>query len=110
MSKTDDPYVGILGCMSQAAGERAGAYKGPRIGTVLSVNPLQVQVSGIVLDKDNLLVSDALLSGYSRGATLGEESGTLTMGSGLSIGDRVQLLCDEDGQTYSLIAVLKAVT
>lgn len=110
MANTKDPYIGLLDVMRTSAQEGKGNTSGALVGSVISASPLQVQVSGILLEGDDMLVNDMLLSGYGRSASLGEASGTLSLGTGLHSGDQVLLIPGPDMQQFYLVSVLKAVT
>ena len=62
--REENPYAGLLGMMREE-----GAARNPSgciLGEVVSAKPLKVMAGGLELDKDDLLVNAALLSGYAR--------------------------------------------
>jgi len=62
--KADSPYAKLLGMMRSE-----GGYSNPPsiiIGTVVSDNPLIVDVGDLEVDKDNLYVADYLLKEHKR--------------------------------------------
>jgi len=103
----EDPYIKLLDTMTEAGSGKAQGTVA-RVGTVISVSPLKVQVEGLELDKGDILVNEVLLPGYSRSASLGEASGTLNLSSrGIKAKDKVLLMSSADMQQYYLVCVLK---
>lgn len=100
-----DPYLSLLDLMK---GEQKGIFA--LIGTVASASPIKIVVSGLELDKDDLLVNEMLLSGYQRTLSLPEGGGAGTWtDSGIEAGDKVLLLPTADMQQYLVACVVKAV-
>ncbi|MDU6361341.1 MAG: DUF2577 domain-containing protein [Clostridiales bacterium] len=70
-----NPYTGLLNIIQ----EQGKKYSIPAIciGKVVNTQPLQVKTGELILEQDELLVSDLLLSGYKRHAEI-VSSGELT--------------------------------
>ncbi|MDR3595095.1 DUF2577 domain-containing protein [Clostridium sp.] len=104
-----DPYAKIIHSM-----RRQGAKNNPPgiyIGTITSPPPnLVIQVDDMPLYKDDILIADYLLSGYSRQVTItgGEGTAIEATNSDLNEGDTVVLMPTIDMQTWILLC--KAVS
>lgn len=118
----ENPYSAFWGAVREDWEQRrTSAF---RLGLVLSALPLTVQCGGIVLDREDLLVNEALLRGHKEQLELQEIAGTLhdhpVTGGPLSAtseltepllspGDQVALLT-EDNQIFALLCrVVKPV-
>lgn len=119
-----DPYTALLDVMQEAGG--AGAPQGtlrPMLGTVLTADPLTVDVGGTTQEAERFYISARLLEGYQETYTpsgtlairascslsshdsMTVSGGTLTLTNPepvLKAGDLV-LLLTEDSQTFYLI-------
>lgn len=99
-----DPYVKITGfCRRQGA---KGNPPGIAIGKVMSPPPnLIINVNDMPLDKDNILIADFLLSGYSRQINITGGSGTAInmTDQSLNVDDAVAIMPTIDGQTWLLL-------
>ncbi|MDU7537762.1 MAG: DUF2577 family protein [Peptostreptococcaceae bacterium] len=71
----NNPYTGLLNIMQ----EQGKKYNTPSvcIGKVVKVQPLQIKTGELLLDQDDLLVSDLLTESYKRSAHI-VSSGELT--------------------------------
>ena len=66
---------------------------GIEIGTVITSNPLTIQLDGLPLNRDNLLSADYLLIGYSRTVTIPSTDATeINFTDGLKKDDQVALI------------------
>lgn len=108
----DNPYSKILGMM-KAKNEK---YKDNIIiGKVVSASPFIVQVGDLQIDRDNILIADYLLEGYSRDYTTdrlipgGSSSGNIKYADSVTEGDKLAILRTGDNQIYIIIARLKEV-
>ena len=84
-------------------------YDELRLGTVLSVSPLEIAIDGLSepLDGDFLVIAEHLVA-HERQATIrrsGEPSYTVTIeySSGLASGDRIICVSANGGQTYVVL-------
>lgn len=79
---SENPYSGILNMM-----QSEGAKLNPPIGClgeILSVNPLKIKVDELILEPEDLLVSDILLSGYTREMKV-ESAGKIQQNGNISL-------------------------
>lgn len=75
MITINNPYTGLLSIIH----EQGKKYTIPAvcIGKVVNVHPLQIKTGELILEQDDLLVSDFLASGYKRSTAI-VSSGELT--------------------------------
>lgn len=83
MITISNPYTGLLNIMQQ----QGKKYNPPSVclGEVISANPLSIKTEDLILESDDLLVSDILMQGYKRSVDL-VSSGTLTSSTQASSG------------------------
>lgn len=81
------------------------AYNPPSIdiGIVISDSPLTIKIGDLQLTRNNLLVADFLLQGYSRCLEVDGTTKAYTAKDGLKKDDIVACLSTEDRQTYILL-------
>lgn len=91
--------------------EHGSAYNPPSIdiGVVISDNPLIIKIGDLQLTKDNLLVSDSLLKGYTKQFEVDGTTKTYTAKDGLKQGDIIACLSTQNRQKYIVLCrVVKA--
>lgn len=78
-----DSISGILNMMRTQGAE----YNPPTVcmGTVIQVEPLQIKTSELILDRDDLIISDFLLGTYQRNVHLTLNGSTTTTGTLTSV-------------------------
>src|SRR5690554_6524549 len=64
----NNPFSDLVGVIQQQGASNNSPTV--EIGTVVSPNPLIVNIGDLPVDKDNLLVADHLLNGYKRQLTI----------------------------------------
>lgn len=70
----DNPYKNLLSMMQ----DQGKKHNPPSIclGEITSINPINIKVEDLILDKDDLLISDNLVQGYKSNVDI-TSSGTL---------------------------------
>ncbi|KLU64011.1 hypothetical protein DEAC_c40050 [Desulfosporosinus acididurans] len=96
-----NPYSQLVKIMQ----DHGAKYNPPSVelATVISRSPLTVLAGELQLGKDNLLVADYLISGYSREATFSNTSGALSFTDSLNVGDTLAVVQVNDS-TYIILA------
>lgn len=74
-----------------------------RYGTVISVNPLKVQITNQFTLPNSLLVVPKHLTDYEVDITIDDEDKKITIKNALKIGDKVALLRKQGGQSYFIL-------
>lgn len=99
---TSDPYSKLI----QQMKKQGQSVNTPaiQIGQVISTYPLTIRIGDLQIDKDNILMADYLLSGYTRKSNLTIGSGTITFTDTLNNNDRLAILPTEDKQLYIVLA------
>jgi hypothetical protein len=93
-----DSYNKIINLIRQEGGADIAPFI--LLGEVLSVSPLLVLVNNVQLDKDNLYISDDLITSHSHtysGGTTSEYNPTL------QAGDRVAIMPTQDKKTFIIL-------
>lgn len=116
-----DPYVRILEHMRAQGGKNNTPYV--QVGVVITPDPLTIKLGDLQIDKENLLVADDLLPGYTRKITIpttpatgstteegitsiGIPDGNISLTNGLKANDIVALIPTLDEQTYIVLTRL----
>lgn len=106
----DNPYSKILE-LTESEQDKDNVM----IGEVVSASPLIVQIGDLQIDRDNILISDYLLSGHSRNYSTdrlipnGSSSGNIRYTDTVKVGDKLAVLQTSDKQLYIIIARVKEV-
>lgn len=107
MRNAEEHYIGLLHSMRDQ-----GAHDNPEtlyIGTMLSSD--SVEVDGLQLDSDDILIADYLKEGYSMplvtpyvyNSEFSKKSAVKRDGSGLKKGDTVAIMKCENTDTYVIL-------
>lgn len=116
MDKQDNPYLNLLQIMQNQSPTISENFV---IGVVVNSNPLSVKVAdNIVLDKDDMLINESLLSKSNNASGNVLSQGNLSsfeMPSGkiealdesIRAGDKVVLLLSQDQQQFVLLCKVR---
>lgn len=76
-----------------------------RYGTVISVDPLKIRVTSVLILPSSVLVVPERLTNYSVSITdkVLDETKTITINNALNVGDKVALLRKHGGQSYFIL-------
>ena len=74
-----------------------------RMGEVVSISPLKIQVTNQFTIPQSLLIVPKHLTDYDVNVTLNGETQTMTINNSLKIGDKVALLRKQGGQSYFIL-------
>lgn len=74
-----------------------------RYGTVVSTNPLRVQITNLLTLPRSSLIVPKHLTNYTVSVTTSESSDTITIHNALKVGDKVALLRKQGGQSYFIL-------
>lgn len=106
----DNPYSKIL-----EVTESEPDKNNVMIGEVISASPLVVQIGDLPIYREDMLIADYLLSGYSRNYSTdrlipnGSSSGNIRYTDTINSGDKLAVLQTGDKQLYIIIARVKEV-
>lgn len=74
-----------------------------RYGTVVSANPLRIQITNQLTLPRSVLVVPQHLTNYTVSVTDNDETRTITINNALKINDKVALLRKQGGQSYFIL-------
>ena len=114
-----NPYSSLIEHMRTQGAKFNTPYV--QVGLVVSADPLTIKLGDLQIGKDNLLVSDYLLSNYTRKITIpttpvsgstteesvtsiGIPDGVINLTDGLKANDVVAVISTLDEQTYIVLA------
>lgn len=106
----DNPYSKIL-----EVTENEPDKNNVMIGEVISASPLVVQIGDLSIYREDMLIADYLLSGYSRNYSTdrlipnGSSIGNIRYTDTINSGDKLAVLQTLDKQLYIIIARVKEV-
>lgn len=107
MDKLDNPYFSLLEIMQNQSPTIPENFM---VGTVLSSEPLNVEVAGnIILTQSDMLINNMLLAKYNRKVSIKtsnitEDGEITTLDDSIKPGDKVVLLLSKDQQQFILLA------
>ena len=110
LDKMDDPYMSFVEMMRNQGS--SGNQVPFLLGKVISASPLLIQAGNIQLEREDLLINEALISGYTRKVEVRPDisdsyNADIETKDDFKINDQVILLMSPDQQQFILLCKVR---